>query len=271
MMLHAGMYGQVPHLHGGLTSGQIEIFQPKVDYLALGHVHKRLQTGWVFNPGSLETNSVEEADWPHGFFDVMVDTEASVKHRVEAIETPGLRSFRRIRIQAEGHETLDEFVDLAERQIAGEPGAPERAVIEVDLGGVAGFKRQDVPIERIRGSAASRFSPLVVRIRNNLVPPTDVAVRHGERLNRTELERTVIEQMVYQNVEYRDRAAAWASLILDVKNMAANKGTPAATIADHVQKTVTQMGRETVPDAAPALTDAAGAEAPGMARLLQDW
>jgi exonuclease SbcD len=42
MMLHAGMEGQVPHMHGGLTFGQLERLRANVDYLALGHIHKRL-------------------------------------------------------------------------------------------------------------------------------------------------------------------------------------------------------------------------------------
>ena len=64
LMMHAGLEGQVPHLHGGLTHGQIEPLHRSVDYLALGHIHKRLlnEYDWVFNPGSTETNSMEEIE-----------------------------------------------------------------------------------------------------------------------------------------------------------------------------------------------------------------
>src|SRR5450759_2760821 len=48
MMLHAGMEGQVAHMHGGLTFGQLEPRRSTVDYLALGHIHKRLVEDWVF-------------------------------------------------------------------------------------------------------------------------------------------------------------------------------------------------------------------------------
>jgi DNA repair exonuclease SbcCD nuclease subunit len=280
MMLHAGMQGQVPHLHGGLTMGQIAGLRPAVDYLALGHVHRRLADDWVFNPGSLETNSMEEIGWPHGFFDVEVDPGAEVKHRVIPVETPGLRPFHRIGVHTEGDETLETFVARSEKAIADEHEVPEQSVLEIDLSGVAGFRRQEVPVERLRGAAESRFSPLVVRVRNNLVPPGPVAVRHGERMKRPELERGVVEQMVYQDVEYRDRAAAWTSLILDVKNMAANRETPPATIADHVQRTLCQMegnegsaGEPESPEPADGQSEPEerlGGEPPCCAHLIED-
>src|SRR5438270_13862914 len=96
-MLHSGLEGQVPGMHGGLSPGQIAPFRETVRYLALGHVHKRLmEDDWVFNPGSTETNSFEEIDWPHGFFDVEVTGGPSPAHTVTPVETPALRGFRRI-------------------------------------------------------------------------------------------------------------------------------------------------------------------------------
>jgi hypothetical protein len=211
--------------------------------LALGHVHKRLDDDPIFNPGSLETNSMEEMEWAHGFFDVQVDTGGSPRHTWAYVSTPHLRPFRRLSVSAEGCASLEEFVGSVEERIASERGVPERAVIELQLGGVAEFRRQDVPIERLKGAAALRFNPLVVRVRNNLVPPGIVRERGGERMSRAELERRVVEHLVYQNAEYRDRADLWARLVLDVKNMAAEKDLP-ANIADQVRTVLKGMQAE---------------------------
>jgi DNA repair exonuclease SbcCD nuclease subunit len=242
LMLHAGLEGQVPHLHGGLTHGQIAPLHPTIDYLALGHIHKRLfgEYDWVFNPGSTETNSMEELEWPHGFFDVQVDANASPKHTVRPIQTPHLRPFRRISVNADNTVSLDEFVQRVEEKIAGERAIPEKAVVELHLGGVAHFKRQDLPLERLKGAVEVHCSPLAVRVRNNLVPPGVVSVRKGDGMTRAELERQVIEQLVYQQAEYRDSAAAWARLILEVKNMAAEKDLP-ASIVDRIRASLNQM------------------------------
>jgi DNA repair exonuclease SbcCD nuclease subunit len=241
MMLHAGLEGQVPHLHGGLTRGQIEPLRERVDYLALGHIHKRLMDQWIFNPGSTETNSMEEMEWPHGFFEVQVDTSLPEKHRVKEIATPTLRPFHRISINAEGIGSLDDFVAHAEEEIAARRNVPEKAVVELYLGGVAEFRRQDVPIEQLKSAVDLRFSPLVTRVRNTLVPPGVVSVRNEERMSRADLERQVVEHLVYQQAEYRDRAASWARLVLEVKNMAAEKTLPAA-IADHVRASLAGLG-----------------------------
>lgn len=241
LMLHAGMQGQVPHMHGGLTPGELLPLHPPVDYLALGHVHKRLQMDdWIYNPGSTEINSMEEIDWPHGFFEVEVDTARTPKATVTYVHSPHLRPFRRISINAEESESLEHFTAMVERRVADHDDIPAGAVIELHLGGVAPFKRQEVPVERLKGAVELRFSPLTVRVRNNLVLPGLVTVPHGERMRRAELERTVVEQLVYQNSEYRDRAAAWTSLVLDVKRMASEKDIP-ASIVDHVRTAIARM------------------------------
>lgn len=240
LMLHAGLQGQVPHLHGGLTPSELEPLRGRVDYLALGHIHKRLMDDWIFNPGSTEINSMEEIDWPHGFFEVEVDTDAAPKHTVHAVDTPTLRAFRRISVSADGVGSLEEFIARAEERISAERAIPERAVIELHLGGVAEFRRQEVPLERLKTAVETRFSPLLVRVRNALVPPGVLPQRRGERVSREELEREIVEQLVRQHAEHRERAADWARLILDVKNMAVEKDLP-ASIADHIQARVKAM------------------------------
>ncbi len=236
LAVHAGMEGQVPHMHGGLTRPQVNLLRPQVDYLALGHVHKRLEEDdWVFNPGSTETNSIEEMDWPHGFFDVSVDTDSTPKHTVTPVPTPGLRPFRRISVTAEGAHSLDEFVERVDAAIADARDIPEGAVVELHLGGVAEFRRQDVPLERLKSTAQSALNPLVARVRNTLIPPGIVRNTSRERLSRADLERQIVEHLVYQHAEYRDRASAWARLILEVKRMAVEGDIP-ANIADHVQR-----------------------------------
>jgi DNA repair exonuclease SbcCD nuclease subunit len=240
LMLHAGMEGQVPHLHGGLTHGQVRPLHESVDYLALGHIHKRLQDDWIYNPGSTETNSMEEIEWPHGFFDVQVDTDTPEKHLVRAVDTPDRRPFHRLAVSADGCRSLDEFVARVEEEVAGSTGIRHGAVIELVLAGVAEFRRQDVPLERLKGAVELRHQPLVARVRNALVPPGIVSVRQAERAPRTELEREIIEKLVYQQAEYRDRADAWARLVLDIKNMAV-EDQPPASIVDHIQSALATL------------------------------
>lgn len=262
LMLHTGLEGQVPGMHGGLSPAHIAPFRDAVSYLALGHVHKRLmEDDWVFNPGSTETNSFEEIDWPHGFFDVEVTTGPSPSHIVTPIDTPNLRPFRRIAVTAEGATSIDDFVERAETRIQSTRDVPDGAVIELALGGIAEFRRQDVPLERLKAAVETCFSPLVVRVRNNLVPPGIVRATNRERLTRAELERQIVEHLVYQHAEYRDSASAWARLILDVKNMAVENDLP-ANIADHVRAVLSRESGVETPPSDPSASGAVEASPP---------
>jgi DNA repair protein SbcD/Mre11 len=240
MMLHAGMDGQVPYMHGGLTFGQLEPLRENVDYLALGHIHKRLIEGWVFNPGSTETNAMDEMEWDHGFFDVSVDTSSEPKQRVTAVEIETRRPFRRVSVTADGSETIEEFVTAVESHIEHHRAIPAGAVIELALGGISGFRRQDIPLEQLKAAVERRFAPLTVRVRNTLAPPGLVAPSSRDRMSRADLERRVVGQLVNQMAEFRPQSEAWTRLILDVKNMAVEKDL-AASIVDHVRDSLRQM------------------------------
>jgi len=275
MMLHAGMEGQVPHMHGGLTPAQVGQLHPPVDYLALGHIHKRLLEDWILNPGSTETNSMEEMDWPHGFLDVTVDTDAPVKRTVTPVSSPHARPFYRISVPASEDQSLEDYMTAVEDRIQQERALEAGAVIELHLGGMAAFKRQDVPVDRLQGLVDLRFRPLVARVRNNLTPPGLVTVANRERASRSELERRVVEYLVQQQAGYRRRAEEWVHLILDVKNMAMERDTP-ASIADHVQLKLQTVGdsSEISPDVVPALsqslTGMSGSGASPMSTGLED-
>lgn len=266
MMLHAGLEGQVPHMHGGLSLAQLAPLRGRADYVALGHVHKRVTVeDWIFNPGSTEINSFEEIDWPHGFFEVQVDTSAPQRFQVTPIATPTLRPFRRISVLGDGCASTDAFVQRVEEKISATADIPEQAVIELHLGGMAEFRRQDVPLEHLKGVVETRFRPLVTRVTNVLAAPGTVHADRHQRLSRTDLEQQVIERLVYQQAEYREAATQWTKLILGIKNMAI-EGNQAADIVDHLRAGLEHLTAEAIPPmddtVPPAETPAPELEAP---------
>lgn len=70
-ILHAGVEGIIANMHGTIPEHALRPFRDKLDYLALGHIHKRFDIdNWVFNPGSLENWSLDESGPrnPHGLY-----------------------------------------------------------------------------------------------------------------------------------------------------------------------------------------------------------
>ncbi|MDQ6661557.1 MAG: DNA repair exonuclease, partial [Chloroflexota bacterium] len=53
LMMHTGVEGIVPRVHGLPSRAQFQMLRESIDYLALGHVHKPYEfEGWIYNPGS---------------------------------------------------------------------------------------------------------------------------------------------------------------------------------------------------------------------------
>jgi DNA repair exonuclease SbcCD nuclease subunit len=234
MMLHAGLEGEVPHMHGGLRMSQLQPLQGKVDYLALGHVHKKLERdGWIFNPGSTETCSMEETGdgWPHGYF-VGEAENAGVAARV-TYRSIGGRPFARLVIGVEQAKTAEDVVALVEASLEQESDIVEGAVIEVTLAGVTPLNRHEMPEDLVRATVEAYCRPLTVRIRYSVGQAGVGIERHTDR-TRQELEREVVEQLMRQHPGYREQASAWAAVALDVMGMV-RESRPPATIIEYVE------------------------------------
>ena len=234
MMLHAGLEGEVPHMHGGLRMGQLLPLRGRVDYLALGHVHKKLERdGWIFNPGSTETCSMEETgpEWPHGYF--VVEAEGRGKAVRAAYRDTEPRAFLRVVVALEQAKTPDDMLSMVEAALDVQAGLAEGAVVEVTLAGVTQYNRHEVPEDHIRAAVEARWRPLSVRIRYAM-GATGVGIERSSDRTRQQLEREVIEQLVRQHPGYRDHASAWAGVALDVMGMV-RESRPPATIVEYVE------------------------------------
>ena len=232
MMLHAGMEGEIPHMHGGLTMGQLAPLRDKVDYIALGHVHKKLEReGWIYNPGSTEVCAIDEfgPEWRHGFFEVEVVAGQVRVHHHRTTDRP----FCRFDIDVSHAASADEVVATAQAAIRQAAGLTDGAVVEITMLGVTKLNRHEIPEELIKSTVSARCQPLTVRIRYAM-SPVSVGLDRPQHGSREELEREVIEQVVSQSPVYQRHAREWTQVALDVKKMVSD-GRPAGAIAEHVR------------------------------------
>ena len=81
LMFHLGLEGQIARYSGALRYREmLPLQQAGIDYLALGHIHKSYsEEGWIFNPGSIEANNVEESQFDRGAFLVEIDKKGKIK------------------------------------------------------------------------------------------------------------------------------------------------------------------------------------------------
>jgi len=237
--MHAGLEGVLPHYSATLTYSQLAPLRDYVDYLALGHIHKPFEReDWIYNPGSPETCSMDEAGWSdRGYYLVEVNTGQTPKHRARLVRNTR-RPFVRLSLGVDAYESPEALYAAAEAQVRREATYQPRVlqpVVELTLEGVLPFDRHELDVKQLETMVKAVFDPLLVRITNRTVP-TEYEVGGDESKPRDELEREVVEDLVERDARYRPAAYDWAEIILTVKRMSL-EGTSPEGILDYLEST----------------------------------
>jgi DNA repair exonuclease SbcCD nuclease subunit len=238
LMAHAGLEGQLPRYSGTLTHNDLARLREQIDYLALGHIHKPYAVdGWIYNPGSAETWSIEETDWPErGYYLVEVQPGNNPNHQARLISTPR-RPFHRSRLQVdvltESNVLYDAVRRLLQREDSSVPREPA-AVVELTLSGILPFNRFDLDLDFVKTLVEESWSPLVARIQNRTTP-ADFEIVVDAEASRPELERAIVRELLERDARYRLTAEEWTEVALDVKRLALEGSTP-QTVIDHLRQ-----------------------------------
>jgi exonuclease SbcD len=237
LVMHAGLEGILPRYSATLTHSQLVPLRDYVDYLALGHIHKPFEReDWIYNPGSPETCSMDEAAWrDRGYYLVEVDTEQALKHKARLVRNPR-RPFLRLSLSVDTYESPEALYaaaqEYARREATQQAGRPQ-PVVELALEGVLPFDRHELDTNQLETIIEEALDPLLVRVANHTVP-TEYEVSGDESKSRAELERDVVEDLVERDARYRPAAADWTEIILNVKRLTL-EGTSPQGILDYLE------------------------------------
>jgi DNA repair exonuclease SbcCD nuclease subunit len=233
LMLHTDVEGQLnrPNIPA-LSLARMKELQGLVEYVALGHTHKRFEIdGWAFNPGSLEAVSIDEYREERGAYLVEVtgDHKITATHLRDYVQRP----FQRLNYDVSGvesaeavHEGVLETVRREARaHDAGSDGpAP---IIEINLRGHLGFKNSLLDIPRMRAESKELTGALHVMVTNRSVPVEyAVAADLDTEASRQARERRIVEDLIARDARYRDRAHRLAGLVLEAKRLALADESP---------------------------------------------
>lgn len=229
LMLHAGLEGVLPNFGGTLTEAQLEPLLPHVDYMALGHIHKPYKRdGWIYNPGSLESNSVTESEWPdRGYFIVDVHPTHDPAFAVTEIHNMR-RPFICPSFEVDSYDTPEALYTALKDYLHVEARAEDmgqRPVVVLRLTGVLPFDHGELDIERIDKVTRDAFDPIVCSIKDVTIP-NDFEIRADDTMTRAELEHFVVKELVERDVRRRDSSEEWTRMVLRLKNMTLAGATP---------------------------------------------
>ncbi len=181
LMMHTAIEGYMPGIAGVISYNTLSELKEKIDYVALGHVHKFYSMdNWVYNPGSLETWSIDEYGWKKGFMHVVVKdgriNAKLIKNRRRKFVRLGF-NFE----EGESYEKLESF--LSENRVDGNP------VVELTIEG----SKDELDEARIKEIIEKIFNPIVVNLRfHDTAGKYDISVEDLEG----DIEKTIIEELI---------------------------------------------------------------------------
>jgi len=188
-MTHVGIEGYM-NMYGCISSAKFHRLKNRVDYVALGHIHKSfVENDFIFNPGSLETCDITELECDRGFF--YVEVEDGIRYEL-------IRNRRRDFVLLSydmDDPDYDTFRTFLERNKKG-----VRPVVDVTISTTRSVKRV-LDENRLKKIVKEVFDPIVVRIRWDVKDGI-----YSTRISfdsRESIERSVIKQLL-ESYEYGD-------------------------------------------------------------------
>lgn len=209
MLLHHGLEGEIARYSGALKYSELQpLREAGIHYLALGHIHKNYaRDNWIFNPGSLEANSVAEAregPFQRGVYVVeLSDGQVKADLKQDYLQRP----IRRLSLEAQKDwslETLEQAAIALIRQAAQtQPSATQGAIVELRLRGQVGFPRLDLDVRRLREQLQELSQALIFLLKYEVIGTEyETFVSPEEQLSREAIETVVFKDLLAANVSY---------------------------------------------------------------------
>ncbi len=237
LMLHTDVEGQLnrPNIPA-LSIAKMKELRTLVDYVALGHTHKRFEIDdWAFNPGSLEACTIDEFKEERGLYLIEVDEAGHVNatHSRDYVQRPFQRLNYDVSGVADAESVHAGVMEVVRREAhthdadTAASGATPAPIIEINLRGHLGFKNSLLDIPRLRDEARTATGELHIMISNRSVP-VEYAVAAGldSDASRQVRERRIVEDLITRDIRFRDRAHDMAALVLEAKRLALGDEPP---------------------------------------------
>ncbi|MEM9447370.1 MAG: DNA repair exonuclease [Cyanobacteria bacterium P01_E01_bin.6] len=243
LMFHHGLEGQIARYAGALRyTDLLPIKAAGIDYLALGHIHKNYSVdNWVFNPGSVEANSIEESTYERGVYLVEITPEegiqAVLKHHYRQ------RPIVKLALDITGNEGLEEIeqgaIAIVEHAIqSGTIQPTDSPIIELRIRGQLGFERLDLDVRQLQQQLQELSGALIFLLKNeadSVVYQSPIA----DDASRLKIEQDVYRDLVEAHHHYQKNAAAIAHGLMGLKDLQL-EGRPESALHEFIDALLSQ-------------------------------
>ena len=265
---HFGVEDEVPTLGGTVTHAELCRVKDHVDYLALGHIHKRYEAGgWIYNPGSPEAHNTREGhdEWEHGYYTIGLDNRSSEGEPAEfgvAHHPTKRRPYYRVEFDVTPHESPGELETAFKKKVQDEQsavqkyckkgpftadGEPRSPIIDLRFTGTLQFSRGDFRTDELSDWVEDACDALHVQV-NTGVRTANVQQLISEideeevfkdgQLNTTALEGRVFETIANESI-YDEHAEDVAEVLGNAHQMA-----QAEEAVEDIQESISSARRD---------------------------
>jgi len=222
LLFHHGLEGQIARYAGALRYREVlPLKKAGIDYLALGHIHKSYaEDGWIFNPGSIEANNVEESQFERGAYLVEIDAKGkiSAELKTDYHQRPIVRLQQKIRTSDLMEAVAEGAIALIQKSIKTQKIIPEQQpIVELRIAGTAGFDRLELDTRKLQQQLQEMSNALIFLLRYD-VEEADYASPISEESSRLEVEQEVFTDLLATNSVYKQRAAQLAQGLIELKD-----------------------------------------------------
>ncbi|MDA0265365.1 MAG: DNA repair exonuclease [Cyanobacteria bacterium] len=220
LMFHHGLEGQIARYSGALRYRELlPLKAVGVDYLALGHIHKAYsEEEWVFNPGSLEANNIEEGSFERGAY-LVEFTSAGVQ--AELKQDYYQRTIVRLVLKTQGDESQEELVEAAIAQVnqaiaSGRLVLADAPMVELRIQGTVGFDRLSLDTKQLQQQLQTLSQALIFLLKYE-VEETAYQSPITDDASRDQIERNAFLDLLTGHRDYKKRAESLAQGLVDLK------------------------------------------------------
>lgn len=221
LLFHHGLEGQISRYSGALRYGELlPLKKAGVDYLALGHIHKSYEEdGWIFNPGSLEANNVEESQFKRGAYLVDIDSQGI---RAELKTDYQQRTIVRLQLHLRTQDLIEALEAGAKALVTEAIQAKKiipahQPIVELRISGTVGFDRLELDTRSLQKQLQTQCNALIFLLRYD-VEDAAYASPIADEASRLEVEQEVFTDLLAANATYKKRAAQLAHGLIDLKD-----------------------------------------------------
>lgn len=235
LMLHFGIKGYINDRNDGIDYDQhITILKNKIDYIALGHYHKKYDIdNWIFNPGSIESCEFQEYNNDRGIFLVEVIDNKINKDNIKFIDirdnnrkflilkqeiginklpdfyTAKQYIIKNVSKMLKIKDSKDQQVDITDLSIP---------ILHIILDGALPYKREEMDIESLRTEIEQNYQVLHVRVQNNCYSKEEgMFIEDNELLDIANIEAKTYSHLIETDVLYKDSLSSIVDLMKDIK------------------------------------------------------